>query len=83
MASLHLRHVDELTELIAQIEEEVDRRTGPFAEQARRLQTIPGIGKRTAEVIIAEIGVGMSRFPTAGAGSSSSTAAARHLRGAA
>ena len=66
MASMHLRHVDELTELIAQIEEEVDQRTGPFAEQARRLQTIPGIGKRTAEVIIAEIGVDMSRFPTAG-----------------
>jgi transposase len=66
MASLHLRHVDELTELIAQIEEEVDQRTAPFADQARRLQTIPGIGKRTAEVIIAEIGVDMSRFPTAG-----------------
>jgi transposase len=66
MATLHLRHVDELTELIDQIEEEVDRRTAPFADEARRLQTIPGIGKRTAEVIIAEIGVDMSRFPTAG-----------------
>lgn len=52
--------------MIAQIEEEVDRRTVPFAEPARRLQSIPGIGKRTAEVIIAEIGVDMSRFPTAG-----------------
>jgi transposase len=65
MASMHLRHIDELSELIAQIEEEVDRRLVPFAEQAARLQTIPGIGKRTAEVIIAEIGVDMSRFPTA------------------
>jgi transposase len=65
MAGMHLRHIDELTELIGQIEEEVDRRLAPFAEAARRLQTIPGIGKRTAEVVIAEIGVDMSRFPTA------------------
>jgi transposase len=66
MASMHLRHIDELTELIDQIEEEVDRRLAPFAEAARRLQTIPGIGKRTAEVVIAKIGVDRSRFPTAG-----------------
>lgn len=65
MASMHLRHIDELTELIEAIEEEADRRLVPFAEAARRLQTIPGIGKRTAEVVIAEIGVEMSRFPTA------------------
>ena len=39
----------------------------PFAEQAGRLRTIPGIGKRTAEVVIAEIGVDMARFPTAAA----------------
>lgn len=66
MASMHFRHIDELTELIAQIEQEVDRRLTPFAEAAARLQTIPGIGKRTAEVVIAEIGVDMARFPTAG-----------------
>jgi transposase len=38
----------------------------PFKTAHDRLQTIPGIGKRTAEVIISEIGVDMSRFPTAG-----------------
>jgi transposase len=65
MASMHVRHLDELSELIAQIEEELDRRLVPFAEQAARLQTIPGIGTRTAEVVIAEIGVDLSRFPTA------------------
>jgi transposase len=65
MAGMHLRHIDELSALIDSIEEEVDRRLVPFAEAARRLQTIPGIGKRTAEVVIAEIGVDMSRFPTA------------------
>jgi transposase len=36
------------------------------AEAARRLTTIPGIGERTAEVIVAEIGVDMGQFATAG-----------------
>jgi transposase len=38
----------------------------PFARARDRLDTIPGVGKRAAEVIIAEIGVDMARFPTAG-----------------
>ena len=37
----------------------------PFAEQLRLLRTIPGIGDRAAQVLISEIGVDMSRFPTA------------------
>ena len=39
----------------------------PFAQARDRLDTITGVGKRAAECIIAEIGVDMSRFPTAGA----------------
>jgi transposase len=38
----------------------------PFAEAAERLQTIPGIGQRAAEVILGEIGVDMSKFPKDG-----------------
>jgi transposase len=37
----------------------------PFARARDRLDTITGVGKRAAETIIAEIGVDMSRFPTA------------------
>jgi transposase len=37
----------------------------PFCEQIQLLQTIPGIGPRIAEVIIAETGADMNRFPTA------------------
>lgn len=37
----------------------------PFARARDRLDTIPGVGKRAAECIIAEIGVDMTRFPTA------------------
>jgi transposase len=65
MLRLHLTHVDQLTASIDGLDEEVDRLIAPFAEQHRRLTTIPGVGKRNAEVIIAEIGVDMSRFPTA------------------
>lgn len=51
--------------MIDTLDEEVARELAPFDEQSRRLQTIPGIKQRTAEIVIAEIGVDMSRFPTA------------------
>jgi transposase len=63
---LHLRHVDDLTGMVDSLDGEIDRVMAPFTEHLTRLQTIPGVGKRTAEVIIAEIGVDMTRFPTAG-----------------
>jgi transposase len=66
MLEMHLAHVDHLTHSIARLDTKVDEVMAPFGEQARALQTIPGIGKRTAEVIVAEIGVDMSRFPSAG-----------------
>jgi transposase len=65
MVQMHLAHIDHLSQTISRIEGEVDRLMAPFAAQARRLATIPGVGKRTAEVVIAEIGVDMSRFATA------------------
>jgi transposase len=43
----------------------VEKVISPFDEQVRHLRTIPGVGARTAEVLIAEIGVDMTRFPTA------------------
>jgi transposase len=65
MARLHLDHIDELSRLEVRLDEEVDRLMIPFAEAATRLLSIPGVGKRVAEIIVAEIGVDMSRFPTA------------------
>jgi transposase len=63
---MHLQHVDHLTAGIQQLDEEVARLMAPFAEPVRRLCTIPGVGRRSAEIILAEIGVDMGRFPTAG-----------------
>ena len=66
MLRMHLEHVDQLSANIERLDVEVDRVIRPFSEQLQRLITIPGVGRRTAEVIIAEIGVDMRRFATAG-----------------
>lgn len=65
MLRVHLERIDQLTSTIDQLDEEVSRVVAPFGEQLERLCTIPGIRERTAQVVIAEIGVDMSRFPTA------------------
>ena len=62
---MHLDHVDQLIAMEERLDQEVDRLMAPFAEEATRLTSIPGIGKRVAEVVVSEIGVDMGRFPTA------------------
>lgn len=66
MLDKQLSHIDQLNELIGELDEEIDRRMAPLAEDLKTLDTIPGVGKRTAEQILAEIGTDMSRFPTPG-----------------
>ena len=60
-----LAHLDFLDEQIAQVSAEIGERLRPFTAQMARLETIPGVGRRTAEVLVAEIGPDMSRFPSA------------------
>ena len=60
-----LPHLDYLDEAIGTLSTEIERHLAPFADQLTRLDSIPGINRRTAEVIIAEVGVDMSAFPTA------------------
>jgi len=64
LVSQLLAHIDYLDESIATVSGEVDRVLAPFAAQVAQVDTIPGINKRTAEVLVAEIGVDMSRFPS-------------------
>jgi len=61
-----LRHITYLDEEIERLSGEIVERQRPFADALERLQTIPGVGLRTAEGILAEVGPDMSRFPTAG-----------------
>jgi transposase len=60
-----LAHIDFLEETIERLSTEVAERVSPSEEAIERLETIPGVGRRTAEAMLAEIGSDMSRFPTA------------------
>ena len=61
-----LAHLDFLDEQIASLTEVIGEQIVPFEPAVELLCTIPGVGRRTAEVIIAEIGADMAVFPTAG-----------------
>jgi transposase len=61
-----LGQLDALDASIGRLSDEIDRLIAPFADARDRLITIPGVDKRAAEAIIGEIGVDMSRFPSAG-----------------
>ena len=59
-----LAHIDFLDEAIDRLSAEIEERIRPFAAQRDLLMTIPGVKQRAAEVLISEIGVDMSAFPT-------------------
>jgi transposase len=63
---LHLGQYDALAKAIEATDAEVERDLGPFREAVRLLRSIPGVSDLSAEVIVAEIGTDMHRFPTAG-----------------
>jgi transposase len=60
-----LDHIDFLDGQIAGLSDAIGEQIAPFEQAVELLCTIPGVQRRTAEVIIAEIGVDMSVFPTA------------------
>jgi transposase len=59
-----LAHIDFLDEAVDRLSEAIEEQIAPFARQRDLLMTIPGVKRRTAEVLIAEIGVDMDAFPT-------------------
>ena len=61
-----LTSLDTLDEQIERLSTGIEERISPFSQAVDILCTIPGVGPRTAEVIIAEIGPDMSVFPSAG-----------------
>lgn len=61
-----LGRVDGIDADIGLLDERIEAHLVPFADAVERLDEIPGIGPTAAAVIIAEIGVDMTRFPTAG-----------------
>jgi transposase len=61
-----MEHVAHLEGLIEHIGDRVAVAMTAYADHLERLMTIPGVNRQAAEAIVAEIGVDMSRFPTAG-----------------
>jgi transposase len=59
-----LAHLDYLDDAIGACSARIEQQIAPFASALTLLQTIPGVGRRNAEVIVAEIGVDMSVFPS-------------------
>jgi transposase len=60
-----LAHIAFLETSITQVSTEIAERLRPVQEAIARVDAIPGVGQRTAETLIAEIGTDMTRFPSA------------------
>jgi transposase len=60
-----LCQIDNLDETIARFDAQVAAYCAPFEEAVGLLDTIPGVARQTAEIMVAEIGTDMGRFPTA------------------
>lgn len=61
---LHLQLVDALQSALQEIDASLGKALAPIQRAVRRLTTMPGVGEIAAHVIVAEIGLDMSRFPT-------------------
>jgi len=66
LLKLHLQQIDALDAALFEIDTEVEANLAPFRTAIEILTTIPGVGDLSAQVIVAEIGIDMGRFPTAG-----------------
>jgi len=66
MLALHLTQIECLEKQIQEVEETINDYLAPYEEYVERLEEIPGINRRTAAVVLAEIGIDMSVFPTSG-----------------
>jgi transposase len=65
LLSKMLARIDQVDADLADLDVRIEAEIAPFAEEAARLDEIPGIGQHAACVILSEIGIDMSRFPTA------------------
>jgi transposase len=64
LCRMHLDRIDALDRDIATLSKRIEAVMAPFRDLLTRLDTIPGVNQRVAEVIIAETGGDMSQFPT-------------------
>ena len=63
---IHLNLIESLRQAIADIDTRVGKALAPIQSSARLLTSMPGVNEITAQVMVAEIGIDMARFPSAG-----------------
>jgi len=66
LLQLHLEQIETLQKAVGRVESYIGEELAPFRAAAELLSTMPGISEISAEAIVAEIGLDMARFPTAG-----------------
>jgi len=66
LCRLHLQRIDQITATITELSTRIGEAMAPFRDQLTLLDGVPGIGAGVAEIIIAETGGDLTRFPTAG-----------------
>jgi transposase len=65
LVAQQLAHLDDLDAILAQLSGEIESRLRPWAAEAARLDTIPGVSQRAAEILLAELGADLNRFRSA------------------
>ena len=66
LCRLHLQRIDQLSTTIEELSTRIEEQMPPI-HKLDQLQTIPGVARAVAEVIVAETGADMNRFPSPGA----------------
>jgi transposase len=66
LLQMMLDRIDGLTARIGEVTARIDEQIAPYARAVEQLDEIPGVGVTSAQELIAELGVDMTRFPTAG-----------------
>jgi len=64
LVAQQLAHIDGLDDIIDRVSAEIAERVRPFEQEIEQVDTVTGIGRRTAEVLVAEVGTNLMRFPT-------------------
>src|SRR5439155_13970486 len=87
MLRLLWKQLAEQEELIAELDARIEAQTRPFADEIERLDAVPGVDRRVAEVVLAEVGADMNPFPShrhlaswAGMCPGNEESAGKHLR---
>ena len=61
----HLKTIEQIEATRGEFDARIEAALGPFRDAVERLKEIPGLSQTTAEIVVAEIGVDMSQFPSA------------------